>query len=476
MTWADPHGHEPDAWQADLALPAIFLGAASVVLAFIDPIFFGYRPQVFLTVLLAGLGAAALGYGAIKRDMRFYFGGAAFLFGLLAWSLATQPVQLGVPLASVLPFRLMLFGLVLGAWVFLMRPPLWARRAIMFVSVPVLLVAGLVSGPVVAAQLQGVPLPRVAFSPYYVAVNSRGTVYATNADGNAIWVFAPGGGLLGTIWPATANGPGQPGPGILPAVEPTPIVRPHDPFNTLPPAPANAPGPQYPTVLFCGLAVDHEDNLLLVNNATQKLEKYDSVGNLLVQWPLPPLFDGSKGCIAADRTYIYISSRFGSVYVLDRQANVLREVKLEYQPFGLAPDNRGMLLVLGPFQMDRINPETGERTPVELPAPQGQLRIPYQSLLVTRSRQILATDVATNRVLRISLQGGQILGAIGEAGAYPGQFQGLGGMAEDAEGRIYVADWQNGAVQRFTPSGEIDRVYWALAPVTNVPLYTEEEE
>ncbi|HET9496074.1 MAG TPA: hypothetical protein VFR15_17740 [Chloroflexia bacterium] len=476
ITWADPHGHEPYEWQADLALPAIFLGAASLVLAVIDPLYFGYKPQVFLTVLLVGLGTGALGYGAYRRDLRIYFGGAAFLFVLLAWSLATQPVQLGVPLASVLPFRLVLFGLVLGAWVFLMRPPLWARRAILFAGVPVLLVSGLVSGPVVAAQVQGVPLPRVAFSPYYVAVNSQGTVYATNADGNAIWVFAPGGGLLGTIWPATATGPGQPGPGILPAVEPTPIVKPYDPFNTLPPAPANAPGPQYPTVLFCGLGVDHEDNLLLVNNATQKLEKYNSDGDMLVQWPLPPLFDGSKGCVAVDRTYIYIASRFGSVYVLDRQANVLREVKLEYQPFGLAPDSRGMLLVLGPFQMDRINPETGERSAVELPAPQGQLRIPYQSLLVTRSGQILATDVATNRVLRISLQGGQILGAIGEAGAYPGQFQGLGGLAEDAEGRIYVADWQNGAVQRFTPLGEIDRVYWALAPAVNVPVYSEEEE
>jgi DNA-binding beta-propeller fold protein YncE len=381
-----------------------------------------------------------------------------------------------VPLASVLPFRLVLFALVLGAWVFLMRPPMWARRAIAFVGVPVLLAAGLVSGPVVAAQLQGVPLPRVAFSPYYVAVNSQGTVYATNADGNAIWVFAPGGGLLGTIWPATAKGPGQPGPGILPAVQPTPIIRPHDPFNLLPPAPANAPGPQYPTVLFCGLAVDHEDNLLLVNNATQKLEKYDRDGGLLVQWPLPAQFDGSKGCVAADRTYIYIASRFGSVYVLDREANVLREVKLEYQPFGLSPDSRGDVVVLGPFQMDRINPATGERSPVVLPAPEGQLRIPYQSLLVTRSGQILATDVATNRVLRISLEGGQVLGTIGEAGFYPGQFQGLGGLAEDGEGRIYVADWQNGAVQRFTRTGEIDRVYCALAPPSNAPVYTEEEE
>jgi DNA-binding beta-propeller fold protein YncE len=476
ITWADPHGHEPHGWQADLSLPAIFLGAAALVLAVIDPIYIGYKPQTFLTLLLAGLGAGALGYGAYRRDMRFYFGATVYLFVLLAWSLATQPVQLGVPLASVLPFRLVLFALVLGAWVFLMRPPMWARRAIAFVGVPVLLVTGLVSGPVVAAQLQGLPLPRVAFSPYWVAVNSQGTVYATNADGNAIWVFAPGGGLVGTIWPATAQGPGQPGPGILPAVQPTPIIRPYDPFNTLPPPPANAPGPQYPTVLFCGLAVDPDDNLLLVNNATQKLEKYNAKGDLLVQWPLPPLFDGSKGCIAADATYIYIASRFGSVYVLDRQANVLLEVKLEYQPFGLSPDGKGALLVLGPFQMDRINPETGGRTPVDLPPPTGQLRIPYQALLVTRAGQLLATDVATNRVLRLSLQGGQILGSIGEAGFYPGQFQGLGGLAEDREGRIYVADWQNGAVQRFTARGELDRVYWALAPATPAPITEEEEE
>jgi sugar lactone lactonase YvrE len=301
-------------------------------------------------------------------------------------------------------------------------------------------------------------------------------LYATSADGNSIWVFEPSGGLVGTIWPATAKGPGQPGPGILPAVQPTPVVKPYDPFNTLPPAPANAPGPQYPAVIFCGLAVDPEDNLLVVNNATQKLEKYSPGGEILVQWPLPELFDGSKGCIAADETYIYLASRFGSVYVLDRQANVLREVKLEYQPFGLSPDSKGALVVLGPFQMDRIDPATGERSPVVLPPPQGQLRIPYQALLVTRTGHLLATDVATNRVLIISLQGGQILGTIGQPGFYPGQFQGLGGLAEDRDGHIYVADWQNGAVQRFTPRGEVDRVYWALAPGTAVPITEEEEE
>jgi sugar lactone lactonase YvrE len=476
ITWADPEGREPIPWQVDLSLPAIFLGAACLVLAVLDPVYIGYRPQALLTVVLAAAGAAGIAYGSYRRDLRVYFGAAGFDFALLVWSLATQPVQLGVPLASVLPFRLVLYGLVLGAWLYLMRPPLWARRAIAFAGVPVLLVLGLVSGPVFAAQLRGAPLPRVAFSPYWVAVNSQGTVYATNADGNAIWVFAPDGGLLGTIWPATAEGLGQPGPGILPAVQPTPIVRPYDPFNTLPPAPANAPGPQYPTVLFCGLAVDHEDNLLVVNNAHQKLEKYGPDGTLLVQWALPDGFEGSKGCIASDRTHIYIASRFGFVYVLDRQANVLREVQVEYQPFGLAPDGARGLVVLGPFQMDRIDPETGARSPLSLPPPQGQLRIPYQSLLVTRTGQLLATDVASNRVLRISMQAGQVVGAIGSAGQYPGQFQGLGGLAEDAEGFIYVADWQNGAVQRFTQRGEIDRVYWALAPAPNVPVYEEEEE
>jgi streptogramin lyase len=309
-----------------------------------------------------------------------------------------------------------------------------------------------------------------------VAVNSAGTVYATNADGNAIWVFTQGGGLTGTIWPATADGPDQPGPGILPVTQPTPVVLPYDQFNTLPTPTPNPQTPHYPAVIFCGLAVDPDDNLLLVNNATGKLEKYSPSGDLLVQWDLPALFDGSRGCIAADQSHIYIASRFGSVFVLDRDGRVQREVKVEYQPFGLAPDITGMLVVLGPFQMDRINPETGERTPVNLPQPQGQLRIPYQSLLVTRNGQLLATDVATNRVLQISPLDGKVIGWLGEAGPYPGQFQGLGGLAEDRDGNIYVADWQNGAVQRFSPHGELQHVYWALAPANNTPVYVEGEE
>jgi sugar lactone lactonase YvrE len=53
---------------------------------------------------------------------------------------------------------------------------------------------------------------------------------------------------------------------------------------------------------------------------------------------------------------------------------------------------------------------------------------------------------------------------VGEPGVWPGQFQGLGGLAQDAQGRIYVADWLSRVIQRFTPDGEIDALWWAARP------------
>ena len=59
----------------------------------------------------------------------------------------------------------------------------------------------------------------------------------------------------------------------------------------------------------------------------------------------------------------------------------------------------------------------------------------------------------------------QILTTIGGQGYWPGQFKAMGGMALDQEGRIYVSDWQHRVIERFTPDGKINSVWWAARPV-----------
>jgi hypothetical protein len=44
----------------------------------------------------------------------------------------------------------------------------------------------------------------------------------------------------------------------------------------------------------------------------------------------------------------------------------------------------------------------------------------------------------------------------------PGQLGQLGGLAQDADGRIYVADVGHRVIQRFSASGHIDALYWSI--------------
>jgi sugar lactone lactonase YvrE len=92
------------------------------------------------------------------------------------------------------------------------------------------------------------------------------------------------------------------------------------------------------------------------------------------------------------------------------------------------------------------------------------LQIPYQALLVTRDGDVLVSDTGNSEVLKIGPDLDAIVGMVGEPGVWPGQFQGLGGLAQDAQGRIYVADWLSRVIQRFTPDGEIDALWWAARP------------
>jgi hypothetical protein len=203
--------------------------------------------------------------------------------------------------------------------------------------------------------------------------------------------------------------------------------------------------------------------------------KFDPAGDLIDSWAVPDKFEGAKGCVTADPDHIYLASRFGEIYILEHSGQVQRSVQLSYQPFGMAADRLGNVIVTGPFQMHRIDADTGDMADIPLPEYTRQLRIPYQTLLVARNGDILTTDVGVNQAVRIPAEGGAVLATYGDIGFYPGQFQGMGGIAEDPQGRILVADWQHGVVQRFDAGGGLDTVMWAYSPRIVVNSYEENE-
>jgi hypothetical protein len=453
VTWRDPLGSETETWRGELWLPSIFLVAAALILSVIVPIHVDFQPRPVESAIAALMAGGVMVWGVLRQRTPIMLAGAGLLVLLMALGLGTQPVQLGVPLASVWPLRVGLLLLVTLAWAFLMGPPLWARRALTAVAIPLAAMLLLTGWPAVSSQLSNVvPLP-ATFSPYWLAVDSRGTLYAGNADGDSIMVFDRTGAPIGTLWPNAAPEVGVRGPGIRPVGYPTPIAAAVPTPSALGLAPA--------AFTFCGLATGPGDFLYVVDPLDMNLLKFDKEGNIAARRPLPDLFEGARGCIAVDDQYIYLASRFGTISILDHEGDVLREVKLSYQPFGISPDWEGNLMVMGFNMVNRVEAATGNLESIPLPTGGGQIQSGYQAMVVSRSGEIVATDLVGRQVVRIDLEGQRLLGTIGGPGALPGQFQSMGGLAEDLDGNIYVADWQPGVVHRFTPRGDIDAVLWA---------------
>lgn len=459
---------ETDARPADYILPSLFLTIAAIVLAWIIPIYFAFEPRPVETIIVSAVGVALLWAGALLRRRIVMYAGVAVLLLTIGLETTTQPTPLSVPLVAVWPLRVVLVLLVTWSWAFLMRPPRWLNRALVAVVLPTLLVFGFWGGPATGAALFGwnITVPVNNFSPYWLAVDSTGRVYASDAAGDLVWVFDESGSPQGVIRASRAPKVPTPGPGILPngMVEELALTN-----VSLVPPPTPVTATLTLNVLdFCGIATDPKDNLYVVDTLDPtgpKILRFDREGMITARMPTPKDYLPTKGCIAADADHLYLTSTYGQVFVLDQEAKVQHEAKVAYRPLGIAPTGKGELLVTEPNVLNRVNISTGEVLTATLPPPPSQLRIPYQAILVRKNGEILVSDWAGNQILRIDPTGSKILGAIGKPGFMPGEFQGLGGIAEDRQGRLYVADWQHRVIQRFDPDGKIGSVWWAARAV-----------
>lgn len=476
ITWRDPLGTEVEGWRTDPLLPAFFLAAAALILGYINPIHLGFAPQPAATLIAMLLASSLVGWGAWKGRTAYMVAGSILLIALVALCLVTQPVQLGVSSARIWPLRVLLLALVAGSWAFLLRPPLWAQRALMALAVPVGLALACSGLPLVLAQLAP---PRIAaipntFSPYWLATDSQGRLYATSSAGGHIWAFSPEGTPLGTIRPHISPDSGTGEISFRPAgyPSPTPLVHRSGP---------NVGQPIVPPINFCGIAIGPRDTIYVVDQVALEVLRLDRFGAVEARFPLPETYQASRGCIATDAEHIYLGSRFGFIHVRDHGGEVIKDIEVDYQPFGIAPDRNGNVYVAAPTHIDRINIESGEIVQVpQPPIPEGGVRSPYQAILVTGSGDLIASDLANARVLRISMQDGSLVNLIGEPGTprlgfWPGNFSGLGGLAEAKNGDIFVADWQLTTIQRFGLDGTLKDVMPGPSEVQPVPVGEENE-
>jgi DNA-binding beta-propeller fold protein YncE len=437
-----------------------------VILSVIFPIHVDFQPQPELSIGLALLSAAAVGFGTLTLRPPILYAGVALILSIATIETITQPSLLSVPITAIWPARVSMVLLIGVIWALLMRPPSWLERAIMgFVAATILLLV-LWGGPATGASLFGwqLPVSNINFAPNFLAVDSHNTLYASSATGGLIWVFDESGSPKGTLRPGKAPAVPTPGPGILPNGMEEELG--------LSALPAATPVGQLvaSTVPFyvCGMAVDAQDNLYTVDAQDPtgpKLLRFDRDGMITARWALPEGyaqgFYPGQNCLEADGEHIYLTTFVGKLYVMDFEGHVQRMVNLPERPFDQAATGNGELLLLGSEHLERVQVETGEVITMTLPLPEQHQRQPYGAMVYDGKGQVAVTDLASNRVLRIDLESNSIVGSFAGFGYQPGQLVAPSGLAMDKQGRIYVADGKQRVVQRFTVGGKIDSLLWA---------------
>ena len=424
----------------------IFLIGLAAIVGVIDPVIIDLHARLEVSLGLLAAGAALIALRGAWQRPWMRWAGAGLLWLDVGWGIGSQISPLNLAPGYIWGPRGLVLLVALVGWLLFLGLGPWLRYGLLAVAVPSLAVLGLLwlTAPVAARNA----------ALYWPAVDSYGTVYANDVDNGLVWVFDGGGGVRGNLWPRRGK-PGQPSPGFQPAdmgaelaaagVVPTPV-----------------PGaPSEREFLFCGLAVDPHDQLYTVDPELFEVRRFDHDGQLQASWRLPESFVPARGCLAADDTRVYIGDNHGLIYVFDPTGKLLTKWNQEQLPLGLSIDRAGLLWVLRQTGVAALSFPDGKTVKeLRLPAPTGDLQIPYQAILARANGEILVTDVATNQVRRFSADG-QPLGVIGSYGGWPGQFGGLGGLAEDRAGRLYVTDFQYHVIQRFNPDGQVSAVWSA---------------
>lgn len=465
----------------DFLLSSVFLSAASLILAFENPVTFQYQPRLIETIGVCIVGILLLVWANLRRNLAVLLAGVAILLSAITVGTLSQPAQVNLPVVAIWPMRLAIILMVGVAWAFLMQPPSWLRRALVAFVIPTAVILLYFIVPPVSSQVFGLNNYRPAnnkFAPYWLAMNGQGGLYVSDLDGVYVWVFDSNGNPQGTINAAKAPPLPTPGPGIIPAGLENELNPAGLQLGRPTPTPAYtgtgvAPRSAIPNFDFCGMAADTGGNLYLVDlfdPTGYKLLRFNRDGNLTNRWPMPAKFQPTNGCVAADSQYIYLSSvegaKDGRIYILDHVGKELRVVNVPFMPLALSANDRTttgnagekVVIVLGPGSLQRLTVRSDSATVAPLAPPPSELQMP---ILLARNGDVLMSDHQNIKVARFNPVSGKIEGTIGKPGTMPGEFGDVGGLAEDSEGRIFVSDSLHRVIQRFSPEGKVSAVWWA---------------
>ncbi|MCX6181438.1 MAG: T9SS type A sorting domain-containing protein [Bacteroidetes bacterium] len=209
-----------------------------------------------------------------------------------------------------------------------------------------------------------------------------------------------------------------------------------------------------------GIAVDAADNMYIVDQGNNRIQKFDSKGSYLLEWKIPVISTPSLQGIAVDATgYVYVFEGFtNQIYKFDATG----AYKMQWGNYGskdgefsgakgLAVDGAGNVYVADAGN-NRIQCFDSEGKFLlkwgNVDAMQGPTGI-----AVSAGGDVYVTDAIKNEVQMYKANGAFLL-KWGVAGSKTGEFNGATGIAVDAAGDVCVVDNGNSRVQKFSSKGD----------------------
>lgn len=437
------------------------LAGGALVSAVIAPPLVAFVPRPAPALALAGVAAALLVAPLRAENLRVgaRVVGALLAWGVVAWCVLSQVSPLTVPLNLTYSQRLSPLAALVGVWLWLMVERGWLRRVVPALALPSLLGLALVAWT-------SPPRP-LTFRPYYVTVDSTGTVYATDAEAPVIRVFDAGGALRAKLRPGLAARMALPGPGFS---RPGPYNDPENLGVGISPGGLGrvtgslAPWPSgFDDFWFCGLATDARNQLYVPDWMHHTVMRFGPDGQLRARWALPLDYEPSLNCVAAAGDSVLLADSHGALLRLDADGRIAQRWSIPERIIGgvtVATDGSAAY-VLARQRIYRIGLDgVGGITSWALPPVRGPLGTPYQNILALAGGRLAVTNLTAHRV-ELYTDTGVALGALGRPGIWPGEFGQVGGLAHDAKGNLYVADSDSRAIQRFSSSGQVNAIMTA---------------
>ncbi|HEY7349837.1 MAG TPA: NHL repeat-containing protein [Ktedonobacterales bacterium] len=466
------------AWCARVGLCVVAL-----VAALLNPPLIDFRPEPLVALALSLVGALALllPRWRLKPRLRaaappqspparakkrvsaalailriaIQIAGFLLLFAVIGWAALAQPIALDMPLALAQSLRALPVVAGVGLAALLLVRLAWQRRALVALLLPTLLALSFIA-------LRTPPYV-LDFRPYWLAVDGHGILYVTDVESPVIRVFTPDGSLQAKLRPRLAARKGPPGIGFSP---PGPW---NDPDQLGVPSLTGQPqsgagwlqpwAPNTDEFLFCGLAIDAQNRLYVLDWLGNQILRFMPDGRLDRMWPLPQDYQPSTGCLALNQDRLYVGDQRGRVLMYDLSGHLLGTQSLPGPLTGLSIDPAGRFLyALIGNQVWREALASRQTMVWNLPPPHGALGRPYETLLALPNDQLLVSDLNSNHLLRFTGDG-HLLERLGGFGNTPGQFAGVGAMARGSDGHLYVTDSDHRVVQRLAPDGGVDGLY-----------------